>query len=167
MIEYYLKKNIHLYENNKCEILHLKVNFKDNFDMLSYIYCIENMHRGSNIIKIAEYILVKYFQKYCINKDFSIGPFQVKKSFCVSNNLYLESLDKLLGLHSSAHLINEFIENKKYYLNNDEILSLYHSGKVMDTSFSTLMYTRLFKHFSSYLRKHELKTTDDNKFTNY
>ncbi|EHS20551.1 hypothetical protein IS55_1494 [Staphylococcus aureus subsp. aureus IS-55] len=37
----------------------------------------------------------------------------------------------------------------------------------MDTSFSTLMYTRLFKHFSSYLRKHELKTTDDNKFTNY
>ncbi|MCE3421560.1 hypothetical protein LCD20_14725, partial [Staphylococcus aureus] len=78
---------------------------------------------------------------------FSIGPFQVKKSFCVSNNLYLESLDKLLELHSSAHVINEFIENKKYYLNNNEILSLYHSGKVMDTSFSTLMYIGLFKHF--------------------
>ncbi|HDJ5993561.1 TPA: hypothetical protein PQZ96_001764 [Staphylococcus aureus] len=155
MIEYYLKKIIHLFENNKCEILHLKMNFNDNFDMLSYIYCIENMHRGSNIIKIAEYILVKYFQKYCIKKDFSIGPFQVKKSFCVSNNLYLESLDKLLELHSSAHVINEFIENKKCYLNNNEILSLYHSGKVMDTSFSTLMYIGLFKHFSSYLRKHE------------
>ncbi|WP_399626695.1 hypothetical protein, partial [Staphylococcus aureus] len=104
MIEYYLKKIIHLFENNKCEILHLKMNFNDNFDMLSYIYCIENMHRGSNIIKIAEYILVKYFQKYCIKKDFSIGPFQVKKSFCVSNNLYLESLDKLLELHSSCFL---------------------------------------------------------------
>ena len=47
-----------------------KMNFNDNFDMLSYIYCIENMHRGSNIIKIAEYILVKYFQKYCIKKTF-------------------------------------------------------------------------------------------------
>lgn len=52
MIEYYLKKIIHLYENNKCEILHLKVNFKDNFDMLSYIYCIENMHRGSQISQV-------------------------------------------------------------------------------------------------------------------
>lgn len=37
MIEYYLKKIIHLYENNKCEILHLKVNFKDNFDMLDKV----------------------------------------------------------------------------------------------------------------------------------
>ncbi len=57
MIEYYLKKIIHLFENNKCEILHLKKNFNDNFDMLSYIYCIENMRRGSTQLSCTKLAL--------------------------------------------------------------------------------------------------------------
>ncbi|MBT2830961.1 hypothetical protein HIR68_03855 [Staphylococcus coagulans] len=151
MIEFYSNKIVGIFEKNKDVMKYLKINYEENFACLSYIYCVENMHRGSNTLKLVEYLLVKYFHSYSTNKDFSLGPFQLKYSFCVSNNLILDSLEDLLTVSISSNLVNKFIEKHKGCLTNEEILILFHAGDKNDTSFSSFMYKELYKKYCKFL----------------
>lgn len=149
MIEFYLDEIKKAYKRNISVMNYLNGNHESNFKLISYIFCVEYVHRGSKMNKAMEFILAKFFNNYCVKRDFSLGPFQLKNSFCQNSNI--KSVLELLDINKSSFIVDEFIVRNKSQLKIEEILKLYHSGNKNDNSFSSLMYVELFNHYCDYL----------------
>lgn len=154
MMQYYQDKinDKILFKRNEIELL-FKSDIK-NVALTSYILCIESIHRESLILRLIENILAKIFPGYCKRKDFSLGPFQIKYSFCKKYKIEIESITELLDFSKSAKIVDRFIELHKG-LSQEEILRLYHSGGIIDINYSTYLYSSLFIGYQEYFdRKH-------------
>lgn len=139
-----LIENSMIYNSEKLKII-LKKSI--NPRLTSLIFLVENINRGDYLTRSIEVLLIKLAPNFVVKFDLSIGPFQIKYSF--ANNLMGTPIDitKLLDLSFSIHLINKFIKQYAGHYNSTQLIRLYHSGDVEDTSVSSQIYIELYKWF--------------------
>ena len=105
-------------------IIQLSNRYKINKYILKSVVVIEQLNRGSLLISCVEKLIKKFFRKFVMSKNFSIGICQIKPNTALKVGLKIKDKNKLiqmlmlpkLNIHVCAKILaavkNESIQNQ-------------------------------------------------------
>lgn len=152
MKEYFEKKLIDAIKVNRENLILLDSLNTKNKDLISYIFLIESMHRGSKINRFLEKFIIEFAPSFALFKDFSIGPFQMKASFYERYSKEDYFMKELLSIEKCAYVLDCFIDVNNNLISSELIIK-YHSGVTYDQSYSSFMYVHLYDFYVNYKNK--------------
>jgi len=152
MKEYFEKNLIDAIKVNHKNLMLLDNLNTKNKDLISFIFLIESLHRGSLLNRILENLIMWIAPSFARNKDFSMGPFQMKFSFYEKYAKQIICEKELLSIERCAYVLDSFVKENNH-LSKSELIKLYHSGSINDQSYSSFMYVHLYDFYVHYKNK--------------